>query len=150
LRRATFRGDWLTENVLILIVTMEQTVSSNKMRQIKFRAWDKENKDMYEWDILSQRSNLLEAIEMDKKELWILMQYTGLKDSKGKEIYEGDVLREPHKGFEPRQILEVFWDDEMNSFQSRSIDKQHLYQTPLDNDFEVIGNIYENPELLNE
>lgn len=74
--------------------------------------------------------------------------FTGLKDCKKVEIYEGDLMRDLPGDYEPREILEVFWDDKMDGFQLRGVGENHLYQTPLDEKMKVIGNVYENEDLL--
>lgn len=81
-----------------------------------------------------------------------IMQSTGLKDKNGKEIFEGDIL-----GIETDEgILNVniFWDDKHALFMFESEihnEKELLAELVEDNTypFEIIGNIYENPELLN-
>jgi len=118
-------------------------------REVKFRAWDKNEKEMYD-DILYER-----GIEGGVRP-WIIMQYTGLKDKNGKEIYEGDIIK--HFGrtgdFTGKDfILKVFYDNAhggfvpfgFHSYAVKCIDyKEWKY------DCEVIGNIYENPELIKE
>lgn len=83
----------------------------------------------------------------------ILMQSTGLKDKNGKEIFDGDVLA--CKTDDEVINLNIFWDEEHALFMFES--KKYNEQEPLaelveDNiyPFEIIGNIYENPELLEE
>lgn len=83
-------------------------------------------------------------------------QYTGLKDINGKEIYEGDII----KGLDSTKndILHVVkWDDQTASFEAYLIPfDKYLHKGPLSQnwldffDKEVIGNIYDNPELLTE
>ena len=77
----------------------------------------------------------LQSGEALKGLVW--MQYTGLKDKNGKEIFEGDIIDHPYKG-----IKTVFWDESLPGFGSEG-----TYVSRLTNG-EVIGNIYENKELL--
>ena len=75
-------------------------------------------------------------------------QYTGLKDKNGKEIYEGDIVKARSKRV--NCVYEVYWEERGCQFRccahrDRQFDKTHL----MDWADEVIGNIYENPELLN-
>ena len=68
------------------------------MREIKFRIWDKQNKEMldledlhYEYGKMSIRTTMYNDY-FDTEDM-ILMQYTGIKDKNGKEIYEGDIIK---------------------------------------------------------
>lgn len=84
------------------------------------------------------------------KEAYVIEQYTGLKDKNGKEIYEGDVVLDYYDG-EDAFIVE--WDKDIASFRLTGTD--HIASVSFDNfdpdiDLEVIGNIHENPELLEE
>jgi YopX protein len=74
-----------------------------------------------------------------------LLQYTDRKDKYKKEIFEGHIISEQdHLGEKPP--MEVYWDDTLSGFRCR----HGVYQGPLPESkhMEVIGNIYENPELL--
>jgi uncharacterized phage protein (TIGR01671 family) len=115
-------------------------------REIKFRAWDKELGRMFDFNrlvVIAGRIEIdfhpyLEAKTWNRLEL---MQFTGLKDKNGKEIYEGDVIRMKSTG--ARTIHEVKFRD--GSFEVSLIPIQHAF---VRTDPEIIGNIYENPDLL--
>lgn len=82
-----------------------------------------------------------------------LMQSTGLKDKSGKEIFEGDILA--CKTDDEVINLNVFWDEEhaLFMFESKKYNEQEPLAELVENNtypFEIIGNIYENPELLEE
>lgn len=118
------------------------------MRGIKFRAWEKNLKEMIPVDNIDFEKRMINT-----KSAWRLfneielMQYTGLKDKNGKEIYEGDIARK-------RNIIGgVVWANEYQSlgFYLKSKEGLHDVIAPYYMwDFEIIGNIYENPELLEE
>lgn len=133
------------------------------MREIKFRAWDKYKKKimtrpvfLYDRDrirfTMSQESEYL--WETDKySDAYIFMQYTGLKDKNGVEIYEGDIVRREIEDDEVRNksffinMPVVF----VNSWAGFGYEEHDNYfgMDELSKEFiEVVGNIYENPELL--
>jgi len=102
------------------------------MREIKFRAWHKDTLKMA-YDVTPfQRDSKTEV-----------MQYTGLHDKNNVEIYEGDLIRTD--GFSDGLSIPVVWRD--FGFQIGEHGICPLYPRK---DYEVIGNIYENPELLKE
>jgi uncharacterized phage protein (TIGR01671 family) len=112
------------------------------MREIKFRAWN--GKKMIYKDIIVHDGvvnlgwrNFEEAIDFKGP----LMQFTGLHDKNGKEIYEGDIVG--NFG----QPLVVMWDYDGYALFDR-IQGVGVREASLDDDCEVIGNIYENAELL--
>ena len=82
-----------------------------------------------------------------------LMQSTGLKDKNGKEIFEGDILA--CKTDDEVINLNIFWDEEhaLFMFESKKYNEQEPLAELVENNtypFEIIGNIYENPELLED
>ena len=83
-------------------------------------------------------------------------QYTGLKDKNGKEIYDGDIIHIHHKFFEEFNYV-LKWNEEELRYYLYSIDKKNLnsiggilevHLGSMINEIEVIGNIYDNPDLL--
>ncbi len=119
-----------------------------KKREIKFRSWiplighsEEYPKvgSMACWDLL-RAGRCVQVV--DGLEFGTVMQFTGLLDKNGKEIYEGDVIRD-----QSGNIWEVYFDMgqflEKNNVVCNTIIS--LYEEPIK---EVIGNIYENPELL--
>jgi uncharacterized phage protein (TIGR01671 family) len=111
-------------------------------RELKFRAWDLDSQDkMYSWEEIRNLFN-----DHLKQERVILMQYTGIKDKNGKEIYEGDIVVESGEYVNP-------FDGSSHKF-SRTFEVKyladgfHLFTDQVNGEHEVISNIYENPELL--
>jgi len=114
-------------------------------REIKFRAWHRKEKVMLKPDDNYGTTRDLDCVVYYMQGQPVeLMQYTGLKDKNGKEIYEGDIVKSHH--FLPSEI--VFTE---GIFLAE--DTPLLYDTLSvypDNKWEVIGNIYENPELIGD
>ena len=133
-------------------------------REIKFRAWLKEDKkmenvktmDFTDKTIRCLKKNefinayLLRRVSFDDVEL---MQYTGLNDKNDKEIYEGDIIKYkfPYdkriKHISPVKFLET---EASFGIKDRYGNEIPLYTISANNYFEVIGNIYENKNLLEE
>lgn len=135
------------------------------MRKIKFRAWDKEYEKMTYFDDVDYQYTPPLVFRLDQvfkkdcnyddyedfeyndvTDIVEVMQYTGLHDKNGKEIYEGDIVKsffvdtdEAGNEIYKYYIIEVKYDEVLCSYK---IDKFM--------NLEVIGNIYENKELLNE
>ena len=112
------------------------------MREIKFRIWDKQQK---KWtDVLMELS--IKDIPLYKDYVW--SQFTGKFDIRGKEIYEGDIVR-----FQRREgellVGEIFYVEEYGAYFviHSGISDNQLYAF---SQYEVIGNIFENPELLSD
>jgi uncharacterized phage protein (TIGR01671 family) len=124
------------------------------MREIKFRAWDRLNKLLLYHFLIPSDGGALFALRepntpqgddigmlgmLPMSSTVVLMQCTGLKDKNGREIYDGDLLKTPSGNIDV-----VEWEEERIGFgcgypEMRAIDMSEA---------EVIGNIYENPELV--
>jgi hypothetical protein len=120
------------------------------VREIKFRAWWKSQEKILDWGDVRRNLNIAVIAEAGEDVDYELMQYTGLKDKNGREIYEGDIVRvrQPWNTNIPEIVDEVVcngptdwsWGPFGNIFQALT----------YDDDTEVIGNIYENSELLGD
>ncbi len=149
------------------------------VREIKFRAWSFINKDMKEVNYIDFGNRIAET-KKDKLGCWdsfkvkdkelVLMQFIGLKDKNGKEIYEGDILRnyDYNEKWDDGAIGDVDWDKECGGFRFNwkillAKSGERDFRKPIgticstsaynsdkreEEEFEVIGNIYENPKLL--
>ena len=104
------------------------------MREIKFRAWCTDENTMYE--NVTYNKDYESGVNP-----WIFMQFTGLLDKNGKEIYEGDVL---HQDNYSDWIVE--WKSPGFSIYNQC--NPQTYFPLVDSGREVNGNIYENPELI--
>ena len=116
-------------------------------RIIKFRAYDNSwiKKAMIYFSIFDTDEGLYckEGVtDIRKAEI---MQFTGLKDKNGKDIYEGDVL----EGFRAREVVEFSTEPESDCDEGGYFYGYHFYKINPSQS-EVIGNIYENPNLLNQ
>ena len=125
------------------------------MREIKFRVWHKVKKiisEVFGIDILHKEiffsNGDVESCGFADLKYMELMQYTGLKDKNNKEIYEGDIVFE---SFGERYYKVVF---ENGSFRAEFNGDFEEYSFDLIDvvaqNCEVVGNIYENPELIEE
>lgn len=135
------------------------------MREFKFRAWDKFNKVMtyseknyplskysieFNWKNNNKMSLLMlidprygEMREFDAD----IMQYTGLIDKNGKEIYEGDIVR--HFKRDKEKLLKIEISSRYGVYaQENDTTKRLIGRSNTHLYYEVVGNIYENPELL--
>ena len=124
------------------------------MREIKFRAWDEYSKKMDYDPMIKVFGQKWYSVNDHFNDSDILMQYTGLKDKNGVEIYEGDVIKceiqDKYKKNEPGIYIVKF----DNEFRFSACEKKDPHGLPLTwgafLSIENIGNVYENPELLED
>lgn len=135
------------------------------MREIRFRVWDNLEKTyLNEKDIAINNLNnifIFEIYDKNDTDLWytrllpdpdnerhVIEQYTGLKDKNGTEIYEGDVVKVEGDG----EIYRVEWIRSGFGLEPRYNSPRYpiLGNVELRKKIKVIGNIHENPELLEE
>ena len=109
-------------------------------RDIKFRAWDEVSEKMLNWNEFLD-TNMKNTFIAPESTGLILMQYTGLHDKNGKEIYEGDIVK-----YENMTGKIMFFN---GSFILSDLEETEEWELGVINeDIEVIGNIYENSKLL--
>ena len=110
----------------------------DNMREIKFRVWDEVREKMYFWD----GTGLGQAMPHWVNKKTQVMKCTGLKDRNGKEIFEGDLIENS------KCIMECVFSGSCFVFKN---DENKVEETcDMIGEIEVIGNIYENPKLLEE
>ena len=139
---------------------MANFISRKRCKMIpKFRAWDRHNKKMFTneeliiWDD-NVYANDRRKLSVDKLKGWsisdkFLMQSTGLKDKNGTEIFEGDALKNndyPNQTFicKHSRLQASFQVESLNGLLTLSLWKDE------ERDWQVLGNIYENPELVED
>lgn len=133
-------------------------------RVIKFRIWDKRNNKFWFSGTIPDFINFicpfyskmsgLEAMIFDWDE-FTFQQFTGLLDKNNKEIYEGDIISEHDKSRKKYENGEIIWSKEYLTYLSKKWNfnktdfwSDFLYNLSGEKEFEIIGNIFENPELL--
>ena len=130
------------------------------MREIKFRAWHPKTKEIIpvetiDWDETQYLTEVTAGYTWGEKfdpitfQQLVLMQYTGLKDKNGKEIYEGDIVAEHGHYVNSDKVLHqaINWLPNHSAWMRGEYDRL----TPKNVEYwkiEIIGNIYESPELL--
>ena len=145
MRDIKFRAWLLKENKMVIVDTISnnkgyggalEIIIDNPLFDTTKKKWEDENRPC--------DSYLNHSIQVHKDRAngddFILMQYTGLKDKNGAEIYERDII---NSIYFKNGIVEM-WDF---MWVCNSNESLHTFRTAT-HSFEVIGNIYENPELL--
>ena len=112
------------------------------MREIKFRAWDKKRKQWVEGDHFAEghaTSSENAAVILTSDEDYEIVEFTGLIDRSGEEIWEGDITDESSVAGVVKMIQGCWCADYVDMEEHQILAKRIV---------NVIGNIYENPELL--
>ena len=132
-------------------------------REIKYRLWDGKELHYELTHMVAPNGMAYPLVRLEQNEVVVrngadtdvtLIQFTGLKDRNGKDIYGGDVLRLTPLDLQgenlPSIIGHVIWDDENARFIMRDTKSAHIHSvsSAYANRLEVLGNAYENPELL--
>lgn len=114
------------------------------MRDLKFRIWDIDHKIMVHSAIELKKDSILQRAKLEERtsDNVIWLQFTGFKDQKGVEIYDGDLL----KAF--GMIYQVVFSDGAFYMKLRSVHHRLSRVFITHEEIEVVGNIHENPELL--
>ncbi|CCW05968.1 hypothetical protein EBGED10_26970 [Bacillus sp. GeD10] len=135
------------------------------MREIKFRVWSKHTEKMFDDGFyISQDGDLFQNDSLDykNKDSFEVMQYTGSEDKNGRELYELDITKDKFGNLDV-----ICWINSLGAYATVPINlyvegnyeytvvdefgTDCFFKNNVPGDFlEVIGNIYENPELLEE
>ena len=154
-------GEYLPKTFVSIAVKRKRSMT----RAIKFRAWDPEKKVMYYNQFCIGSNGTPRKMEVSREyidwrnENWILLQFTGLLDRNSVEIFEGDIVTKNEYPFIDGNVKPyiafIIWDAPCFCFELKLLDKKRrgisdgVVQILEDSEnFEIIGNLYEHPHLL--
>lgn len=123
------------------------------MREIKFRAWHSQSQGMVHWlELQSIAERAICHPLHGGHPHYELMQYTGLKDKNGKEIYEGDIIDVSmiFEGSTLPHIGKIVFDESFGAFATENEGGITLLHHHALHTAKIIGNIHENPELIKD
>jgi uncharacterized phage protein (TIGR01671 family) len=126
------------------------------MRKFKFRAWDASDREMVDMLFTDPDGWFIGFFDgANEGKNNVLMQFTGIKDKNGIDIYDGDIVRVESNG---SKFAVEYVDNAMQFVFTKEIGNKDALSIKLSNDrekrkkqvetLEVVGNVYENPELL--
>lgn len=132
-------------------------------RPLKFRVWDTELKcflSVYKGTLSNEKTTSIPLfpnfvtptegnLPIDNRRLhkYIVQQFTGSLDKNGVEIFEGDIIYSPKGWMFGSMNMEVYWNYDESSFMVRCTDVNWMFRKEFAENTEVIGNIFENPEM---
>jgi uncharacterized phage protein (TIGR01671 family) len=127
------------------------------MRTIKFRVWDALDEKMIYFSFSDMLNRLTAPTLHNGSSDWYLMQFTGLTNSKGVQIFEGDIIKRPYRDLIVTGVVvyssgfATFKTEFDSSFLNDFSTKTLVNFAPHEMDqIDVIGNIHQNPELLSD
>lgn len=124
-------------------------------RAIRFRAWDNRNKKMISWNELLNSKELLQSFFGNEhyqtnppKYFYERMQFTGLLDCDGKEIYLGDIVQATFQ-MRKQEPVEFISPVDFSIQWGATVEGDDVYSLGRCRNIKVLGNLYEHPNLLN-
>jgi len=119
------------------------------VRPIKFRSWDRTKGNWVTCDLWPGYAWTVSNGQHEREAMTEWQQFTGLLDKNGKEIYEGDIVRQTYRKAEGSELGQIIWTKNARFVWYEPSEGEGYGMQEEDSELrEVIGNIHENPELL--